>query len=490
MGLRAYTESELELLLAEREAKLRNLDINLFFTEDGFWKFCQWWDQGFFKDEKFILKDLAKIYEDMMLFDKYKKVIVSIFPRAGKSYLTTLLCAWLFAMPNSTPYGTKSQIMRNSYDDDMAKKFSRDALSILANPKYRLKFPQVRMSKKVKETLSWSLEGATEYSYTGAGLDSGITGKGVKSLRILDDPHKGYKEVLSDAMSTRSWQNYITTHLSRDDHASNCKDIIIGTRWGTSDIIGRVLATSEKGAWTEFVFPLLDENDKSICEAMCSTERALEIKHIYQKSGEYHIFEAAYQGNPVEAEDILFPPKKLQYFKKKEIYKKEVTERVLFVDFADTGDDYLSAPVGYVIDGTVYIVSWLFTQSPVEITEESVTDLCKKYRVERCVIESNSGGRSFSKTIRENLQDTLTVVDAKPATTNKETRILAKSPIIKTKFKFLVEEERDNDYNTAMKFLTKYNRKKTRQKDDAPDSLTGLADMITYDDESIMMFNY
>jgi predicted phage terminase large subunit-like protein len=487
------SEAELLKALREREKELRIQDSDNFYTKGGFWRYCKWWDDSFFFDAKEPLQQLAQILEDMFLEDKYQRLIITVFPRFGKSYIVTMLVTWLYSMNTGKRYGKKTQIMRNSYDDDMAKKFSRDTLAVIRDERYQLKFPHIKMSKRVKEILSWTLQGATEYSYTGSGLDSGITGKGVKDLRILDDPHKGYKEVISEVKSEASWQSYISTHLTRDDHTSNCKDIIIGTRWGVSDIIGRELESRSQD-WSVFSFPFLDQRDNSICEAMCSTKRAREIRQFMAKSGQYHIFTAAYQCDPIEAKDVLFKEGSLRYFRKSDLSrpekKEEIVDKFMFVDFADKGTDYLSAPICVQAGETIYVVDWIFTQDPVESTQSRIVQAIQDYNLSRCIVESNSGGRIFANNIEEELSSDRVIVDSIPTSSNKETRILANAPAIKINFRFLQESERSEEYELAMKQLFRYNKKKKKQKDDAPDSLVGAYQMLETSGEESMLFNY
>src|SRR5674476_169881 len=74
----------------------------------SFWEFCLHMDAEFFTEGKWHLKVVADALQGID-DGEIKKLAISTPPRAGKSYIISLFCAWLIGK-----YPTDS-IMRNSY---------------------------------------------------------------------------------------------------------------------------------------------------------------------------------------------------------------------------------------------------------------------------------------------------------------------------------------------------------------------------------------
>ena len=90
---------------------------------DNFWEYCKKSDPEFFFDDKTLLMDLANKLQ-LVKEKKIRKLAVSMYPRAGKSYTISLFCSWLLG---NNPDGC---VMRNAYGDHLANKFSLIRFSI------------------------------------------------------------------------------------------------------------------------------------------------------------------------------------------------------------------------------------------------------------------------------------------------------------------------------------------------------------------------
>lgn len=75
----------------------------------------------------------------------------------------------------------------------------------------------------------------------------------------------------------------------------------------------------------------------------------------------------------------------------------------------------------------------LFTKDNVEITEPKLVSLILDTRCDNMRIESNNGGRIFALNVRKAVKakNEKCIIQAKPTTANKDTRILLKSGWIK-----------------------------------------------------------
>ena len=96
---------------------------------DNFWLFCLHHDYDFFTKRSF-LKEIATSFQ--YLYDEYKKgnavkISVSLPPRSGKSYITSLFCSWWLG---NEP---ELSVMRNTCTSTLYKKFSYDVRAIVKN---------------------------------------------------------------------------------------------------------------------------------------------------------------------------------------------------------------------------------------------------------------------------------------------------------------------------------------------------------------------
>jgi len=127
-----------------------------------------------------------------------------------------------------------------------------------------------------------------------------------------------------------------------------------------------------------------------------------------------------------------------------------------------------------------FVIDVVFTQEPVEITEALVSQqvIDNEHVMHR--VESNSGGKGFARAVAAILRDRgcRCKVTWQPSTQNKETRILMSSGQVKEYFYFRNDYRPGSQYDKFMRQLTSYVKMGTNQPDDAPDALTGAAQMV------------
>lgn len=448
---------EVEEILTDEEIKL--LDCELAISD--FYYYCQYMDPEFFTDGKWHLKKVA--YKLQQLLDKKTKNLIILMPfRSGKSYLVSLFCSWLIGK-----FPTKS-IMRNSYGQDTANKFSYDIRAIIQFPRYLELFPHVILKKDKQNITDWSITEAKQSTYFCAGFEGGITGKGCDLFAIVDDPVKNIEDALSETVLEKTWNLYTTGHRGRME--DGCKEIIIATRYSVNDLVGKILE-KESDRWEVITIPALDENGKSFCEEIKTTEDYLREKALLDPM----FWEATYMQNPVEIKGLLFTD--LNYFNLNELHDYDVV--VGYTDIADEGTDYLCSLIGKMKDERCYITDVIFTQLPIEETEPLVAQMIIDTGCDEMTFESNNGGKSYALNIEKLIKTkSRCSIEWHPNTTNKETRIIMKSGQIKKFFYFRNDYETGSDYDLYMKNLKSYKRMGKNKHDDAPDATTGLAERI------------
>ncbi len=451
-----------------RSQKINHL-LRLERARRSFWYFCIHYDAEFFSKRLF-LKEIADAFQDIA-DGKIKALSVSLPPRAGKSYVTSLFCAWLLGR-----YPTES-VMRNTCTATLYQKFSYDVRAIFKSDEFAEVFPS-RLSPDKSNLNGWNTDSARMVSYFGAGVGGTIIGFGASKVAITDDLYRGMEDALSDTVNDRVHQWKEATHDSRFE--SGCSRIDIGTRWTRNDVIG---AQMDAGVYDRsIVVSALDEEGKSFCEDVLTTEE-YEKK---RKQTPKEIWLAEYMQQPVDLEGRLFS--NLEQITREE-YKRRIKPEplnpkhkdretledgfVAYVDVADEGKDYTAAAVASIVGNQVYVVDVLFTRDNTDVSIPQVAAMLDKYGVQYCRVESNSMGAMFARTLQK-----LTKTRVLPVrnATNKITRIIMHSAFILNNFIF-VQDDRPQ-YLQFMDNVNSFSKEGKNKNDDAPDCLAGLSMFI------------
>lgn len=437
----------------------------------NFWDFCLYMDYDFFLKREKIIMPIAKNMQNLLYPLRKDKEIdiynVSLPPRTGKSYLTTLFCSWVFGKNKS------ASIMRNTVTESLYNKFSKDLISIISGGSHKGRYLDVFDVEMLSRSVGgWAIEGNKQgISYFGSGVGGSIIGFGADTLSIVDDSVKNEEEAMNEVQLEKKFGWYGSTMDSREE--AGCKKLFIGTRWSKRDIVGRLeeLGLFKGVKAKNTVVPAL-KNGKSYCENIHSTKKLLEKKLITSKA----IWNAEWMQEPIEVEGLVFPEKELKFFDIKKL-NKNPDGKVFVCDTADEGTDFLCAIIAYIYGENIYIVDVVFTDKPIESTEPMVASMIDRYNPDKIRFESNNGGKSFARNIKNLLKKCKTPVKWKPTTKNKHTRIIMKSSIIKEYFNFFQPKQGTMYYN-YIKNLCKYNYAGTVKHDDAPDATTMVAELL------------
>lgn len=437
-------------------------------ARDDFWAFCLYYDPEFFSKRPFLLLVALAFTRVFEAYGKgiIRRLAVSMPPRAGKSYISSLFIAWMFG------HFPKESVMRNCCSDTLYNKLSYDTREIMRSRKYAELFPEARLKGDKQNVHGWNLAESRQVGYFGAGVGGTVIGFGASMLAMTDDLYKGLEDALSDTNNEKIWTWKQGTHDSRIE--GNCCSIDIGTRWSEGDVIGRM---EEMGKYDEIIrIAALDENDESFCEDVHTTEYYRELRDELDES----IWTAEYMQEPYEAKGLLFPKSDLTRFKLSDIAGKKPDGIIGAGDTADKGDDDFCAPFAKVFGLKYFITDVLFTKDPVEVTEPRLAQMVIDTGCDQMRIESNNGGRIFAINVRKIVtsKKKSCVIQARPTTKHKPTRIIMKAGWIKKHCAFLDESEytKGSDYGRFMKALTSYKREGDNAHDDAPDGMTILAE--------------
>lgn len=233
-----------------------------------------------------------------------RRLMVFLPPRHGKSSIATIrFPVWRLERSPTL------RVIVGCYNQDLAKKFTRDARRIA-----RDRFPL----GEVDQAQEW--ETAAGGSMRAAGVGVGITGHG-GDLIVIDDPVKSREEAESRAYRDGVWDWYTNDLYPRQEPGAAI--VLMMTRWHTDDLAGRILKSGEASEWTVIHLPALAlENDqlgRAPGEALCperysvaDLERIRRAQSTESEQGEY-AFQALYQGMPTPREGAFFKVDQFDY---------------------------------------------------------------------------------------------------------------------------------------------------------------------------------
>jgi len=423
-----------------------------------FWYFCCYYDFDFFTNRKF-LKPIADAFQQIEE-KQIKSLSVSMPPRAGKSYITSLFCAWTIGR------NPDKSVMRNTCTATLYLKFSYDVRAIVKSDKFKQVFPNVTLSDDKANLQGWNTNSSKQVGYFGAGVGGTIIGFGASNVAITDDLYRGIEDALSDTMNDRIIQWKESTHDSRFE--SGCARIDIGTRWSLNDVIGRNIEQSIYDK--SIIIPALDEHGNSFCELVMSTNEYIEK----QKRTAPEIWSAEYMQQPVDVKGRLF--NELNYIEPNElieIQKRGIEGAIAYIDVSDQGNDYTAMAICQIIKGEMYIVDYVFTRDNTDITIPLCAQKLNKWNVNFCRVESNAMGAMFSRHLQRETQTRILQVNN---TTNKITRIIMQSAWIMNRFKFVKYDESQSQL--FIQNLISFSKEGKNKNDDSPDCCAGLSIFI------------
>ena len=422
----------------------------------SFYHFCRYYDRDFVHARPFV-KDICEAFQEVE-DKKIKSLSVSLPPRAGKSYITSLFCAWTLGK------NPDKSVMRNACTATLFLKFSYDVRAILKDERFKRVFPDVSLSDDKANLQGWNTNQSKQVGYFGAGVGGTIIGFGASNVAITDDLYRGIEDALSDTVNDRIIQWKESTHDSRFE--TGCARIDIGTRWSVKDIIGNGIES--KIYDKSIIVSALDDQGNSFCEAVMTTD---EYKQVQKRTAK-EIWLAEYQQQPIDIEGRLFSDYKRINQKEFDefINTNQVEGTLAYIDVSDTGMDYTAMAIAAIVKNQTYIVDYVFNRDNTDLTIPQCAALLNKWNVSYCRVESNNMGAMFARQL-QNLTKTKILQVAN--TTNKITRIIMQSAFISQRMQFVVKEEQQ--CLTFIENMLSFSKEGKNKHDDAPDCLAGLS---------------
>lgn len=473
-------EKQYEYLQLYKEQQIR-------LARQSFWEFCKAVHPTFFKESRTYLKqmanDLQKFVENDLINPKtnqpYHNMTINMPPRHGKSFTANLFAQWLLGK------NKRRQVITVSYSRDLSDRFSQQVRDGIAVEKgrpleitYTDIFPETIIKYGDSSKREWSLEGSTVVNYFSTSFGSSITGRGA-TLGIVDDPVKDHVEAFNEQLLDDKMYWYDNTFHSRIEKGG--KKIVIATRWSTKDLTGRLL-DREPDEWYELKLPacLNEETGEMLCEELFDFDMYNKAKEVMTEE----IFNANYQQVPMDVKGRLYTS--IATYENNPIPRDEnnqpLFERIIsYTDTADTGADNLVTIVAGEYKKQLWVLDIYYTKEPMEVTEPELAKVLYQNRVTYAKFESNNGGRGYARNIErillENYDTRKPKIDWFHQSKNKVSRILSESVFVMNNIFFPTDWH--IRWSRFSQDLLSFQKEGKNKHDDAPDALTGLAEMVT-----------
>lgn len=433
-----------------------------------FWQYCKLTSPDFYSNDRGFLHDLADKLQWFVEDAEQQIMVVNMPPRHGKSRTATKFVQWLFGK-----YGIDKKVMTGSYNETLSGTFAKAVRDVIAEKPtegiltYGDIFPGTKIKYGEAAAQKWSLEGSQQANYLATSPTGTATGFGC-NIMIIDDLIKNSEEAYNESVLQKQIDWFNNTMLSRTEN--DFKIIIIMTRWSTKDLAGYVLANYDNVVHINY--KAVQDDGAMLCEAILSY-KDYKIK---TKNMNKDIVLANYQQEPIDVKGRLYSHIKTYTDIPRDSKGNNLFKYILnYTDTADTGGDYLCSICYGMYESTYYILDVLYTKEPMEVTEPATAQMLTNNNVGNALIESNNGGRGFSRNvIRElkSLGNTHTKIQWFFQSKNKTSRILSNSTGVMQNVLFPVNWEDRWPYFAEA--IRKYQKEGKNAHDDAPDALTGV----------------
>ena len=431
-----------------------------------FWTFCQQMMPDFYTDGRKYLKEFCDALQRFVEHSDKHYLVINLPPRHGKSLTLQLFTAWLFGRD---PH---NKVMTSSYNEILSTTFAQTVRNLIQTEKVNDKtvysdvFPNTKVKYGEASAQMWALDGSTMKNYLATSPKATATGFGAHLL-IVDDLIRSAEEAYNENTLDSHWSWFNNTFLSRTENP--WKVIIVMTRWAQGDLAGRVLDAFADDV-EHITYKAVQDDGTMLCDDVLSYEDYV------AKTREMNldIAEANYNQKPIDVGGRLY-----QRFM---TYGERPDGKVMnYTDTADTGTDFLCS-IDYIEHNEeAYITDIVFTDEPMETTEQQVADLLFNDNVNEARIESNNGGRGFARNVQSILMQKYStnriVITPVAQTKNKESRILASSAWVQ-KHVFMPENW-DKRWPEFYRQVMSYQRKGRNAHDDSVDVLAAIYETIT-----------
>lgn len=306
----------------------------------------------------------------------------------------------------------------------------------------------------------------------------------------VDDLVRDREHSLSPVRMESTFQEYLNKMVDRKNDGA--KELMVGTLWNVLDPLNRIRELNENNPRYRFrKIPALNENDESNF-AYTINGFSTEYYRTMRDRLDNAEWMAKYQQQPYVREGLLFPDNELRF--NTEPMGDGYRTVMAVCDPAFGGADKTSMPICLTDTetGERTIIDWVHKKGTQAITVPLIVDKIEKHYITELHIEQNAGGKLFTDSVKAEMkkrgvQHCQIVPYYASTKVPKEERIKAFSDWVKENLKFLppnqyadanAEYKRTDQYQDAMNEMCMYTSEGKNAHDDAPDSITKMANII------------
>lgn len=444
---------------------------------------------------------------------KCRRLIINMPPRYGKTETgIKSFISWCFAL------NPKCRFLHLSYSDMLVNDNSDTVRNIMREELYTTLFPKSALASDKGSAKRWKTKAggelyavSTQGQVTGFGAGNvdidpesmlndwlasevgsyeelsrlnelfdmiGATSNVFQGAILIDDPMKP-EDAESDIVRERINQRFENTIRNRVN-SRNTPIIIIMQRLHEHDLCG-YLMEKEPDEWTVLSLPAIQvDPDTGEEKPLWAMKHTLEELYRLREINPI-VFDTQYGQDPTPKEGLMYSEGFRTYAKAELPTGSKAFNKWNYTDTADTGADHLCSICFIDTPEYVYVTDVLFSDEPMEVTEPKQARMLTINGTVDCLIESNNGGRGFSRNVKRILRSEMRnfrcQVNTFTQTQNKKTRIFTHSGSVQNDILFPEGwEKKWPKFYTALMSYRKDNKKRN-QHDDAPDCLTGVFEM-------------
>lgn len=421
---------------------------------------------------------------DAFATGKIKRLIVTVPPQHGKSLGSSILLpAYMLGL------NPDLRIAIASYSSALANRFNKRVQRTIDSKEYGELFPNTAIkSLREKSDYVRTADRAEVKGRDGeimsVGREGPLTGNQV-DIFILDDLYKDAMEANSPTIRENCLDWYISVVRTRMHNYS--AELIVFTRWHHEDLIGTIMGTENvtpletwsqldshpPEQWLLLNFEAIKESPPTEIDPRTAGKPLWPQRHgaeLLSGKRRFDIgrFECMYQGHPSAKDGLLYGNNFTTY----QILPPDIVRYANYTDTADTGEDFLCS-VCYAVDkqGVIYLTDIVYSQEPMERTEEMVAEMLALIPESDVLVESNNGGRGFARAISRRAPNIAVAWFYQSA--NKEARILSNSSTVMRNI--CMPYDWQQRWELFARHITSYRRQfRSNRWHDAADVLTGI----------------
>ena len=442
-------------------------------------------------------KTLKIVVDDLQDLDdgKIKFYGLSMPSRVGKSTICIFFLAWVaMKRPNShNAMGGHSGIL--------AKGFFKELINLITTEEYSFSelfsfwHPgRVVLRDKSADEFTITLDDPDRFAtITCRGIDGTWTGAvdvSKDGYLYVDDLVRDREHSLSPMRMEATFQEYLNKMVDRKNDGS--KELMVGTLWNVMDPLNRIREMYKGNPLYRFrKIPALNANDESNFDYAINGFSTQYYKDMRERLDNAE-WMAKYQQQPYVREGLLFPENEMQYLDREILDGANIVTAVC--DPAFGGADRTSMPICLYeeVTGKKIIIDWVYKKGTQAVTVPLIVDKIVQHYITELHIEQNAGGKLFTDSIKNELKQRgvlhCRIIPYYASTrVPKEERIKAYSDWVKENLVFLIANQyadagatykRSEQYQGAMNEMHMHTSEGKNRNDDAPDSITKLADIV------------